>query len=85
MIEKKKMIMTQSFTIQRINQRLILILTAIIDHGLYFRNIFQTYVQSVISLTKEFYIRFSIEFDLKLDHVFKMIKSLYKIFEIGVH
>ena len=77
--------MTQSSTIQRISQRLILILTAIIEHELYFRNIFQAYVQSIISLIKEFYIYFSIELELKLDHVFKMIKSLYKIFEIDVH
>ena len=42
--QKKKMIMTQSFTIQRINQQLILILIAIIEHKLYFRNIFQAYV-----------------------------------------
>ena len=82
---KKKMIMTQSFTIQDMNQRLILILTAIIDHGLYFRNIFQAYVQSAISLIKKFYIRFSIELGLKSDHVFKIIKSLYKVSEVDAH
>ena len=79
------MIMIQLFTIQRMNQRLILILTAIIDHELYFRNIFQTYVQSIISLIKKFYIRFSTEFELKIDHVFKMIKLLYEIFEADIH
>ena len=79
------MIIIQSFTIQRMNQRLILILIAIIDHELYFRNIFQTYVQSIISLIKKFYIRFSTEFELKIDYVFKMIKSLYEVFEIDIH
>lgn len=77
--------MIQSFTIQQMNQRLILILIAIIDHELYFRNIFQIYVQSIISLIKKFYIRFSIKFELKINHVFKIIKSLYEIFEINVH
>ena len=83
--QKKKMIMTQSFTIQRMNQRLILILAAIIGHELYFRDIFQAYVQSVISLIKEFYIRPSTELELKIDHVFKMIKSLYEVPETGAH
>ena len=77
--------MIQLFTIQRMSQRLILILIAIIDHELYFQNIFQTYVQSIISLIKKFYICFSTEFELKIDHVFKIIKSLYEIFEIDVH
>ena len=67
--QEKKMIIFQSFTIQRMNQRLILISTAIIDHELYFRNIFQAYVQSIISLIKKFYIRFSIELELKINHV----------------
>ena len=83
--DQKKMIIIQLLTIQRMNQRLILILIAIIDHELYFRNIFQAYVQSVISLIRKFYIRFSIKFELKINHVFKMIKSLYEIFEIDVH
>ena len=78
------MIMIQSFTIQRINQRLILILIVIIDYELYFQNIFQAYVQSVISLIKKFYIRLLTELELKINHVFKMIKSLYEIFEIDV-
>ena len=77
--------MTQSFTIQRINQRLILILTAIINHELYFRNISQAYVQSVILLIKKFYIRPLIEFELRFNHVLKMIKSLYGVLEVDVH
>ena len=77
--------MIQLFTIQRMSQRLILILIAIIDHELYLRNISQAYVQSIISLIRKFYIRFSTEFELKIDHVFKMIKSLYEVFEINVH
>ena len=83
--DQKKMIIIQSFTIQRMNQRLILILIAIIGHELYFRNIFQAYVQSIISLIKKFYIRSSIELELKIDHVFKIIKSLYEVFEADIH
>ena len=83
--QKKEMIMTQSPIIQRMSQRLILALTAIIEHKLYLRNIFQAYVHSAISLIKKFYIRFSIELELELDHVLRIIKLLYEIFEIDVH
>ena len=81
----KEMVIIQSLTIQRMNQRLILVLAAIIGHELYFWDIFQAYVQSAISLTREFYIRSSVELGLKLDHVLKMIKSLYGVSEAGVH
>ena len=83
--QKKGMIITQSSIIQRMSQRLILALTAFIKHKLYLRNIFQAYVQSAISLIKKFYICFSIELELEFDHVLKMIKLLYEIFEIDVH
>ena len=81
----KEMIMTQSSTIQRMNQRLILTLTAITGHELYLRDISQAYVQSATPLTREFYIRPPVELGLGPDHVLKMIKPLYEIPEAGAH
>ena len=53
--------------------------------NLFFRNIFQIYVQSNISLTKEFFIRLSAELGFEDDAILKIIKSLYKVFEIEIH
>ena len=45
--ERKTEMLIQAFTIQRMNQRLILALAASMSHlGLFFRDIFQAYVQS---------------------------------------
>jgi hypothetical protein len=53
----KTLILTQSFIIQRISQRIIFILTAcIFDCHLYLRNTTQTYVQSNIFLNRKFFI-----------------------------
>lgn len=52
----KKMILIQASTIQRVNQHFILALAACTQHGLYFRNISQAYVQLITKLAKEFYI-----------------------------
>ena len=84
--EKKIEMLIQTSTIQRINQRLILTLTTSMSHlSLFFRNIFQVYVQSNISLTKNFFIRSSVELDFENDVILKIIKSLYEIFEAEVH
>ena len=81
----KEMVMTQSPTIQRISQRLILALAAITEHKLYLRDISQAYVQSATPLTKEFYIRSPTELGLGTDHVLKMIKPLYGVFEADAY
>ena len=84
--EKKIEMLTQTFTIQRMNQQFILTLTANMSHlSLFFRNISQAYVQSNISLTKEFFIRPSVELGFGDDAILKIIKSLYGIFEIEIH
>ena len=53
--------------------------------NLFFRDISQVYVQSNISLTKEFFIRSSVELGFEDDAILKIIKSLYEIFEIEIH
>ena len=84
--EKKIEMLTQTPTIQRMNQRLILTLTANMSHlNLFFRNISQVYVQSNISLTKEFFIRSSAELDFEDGAILKIIKSLYEIPEAEIH
>ena len=84
--EKKIEMLTQTFTIQRMSQRLILTLTANMSHlNLFFRNISQIYVQSNISLTREFFIRSSAELNFENDVILKIIKSLYEILETEAH
>ncbi len=83
----KAQVLTQSSTIQRMSQRIILVLTActISDCNLYLRNITQTYVQSKIFLNKEFFIRSSLELDLSEGSILKVIKFLYNVLETETH
>jgi hypothetical protein len=85
--QDKTLILIQSFTIQRMSQRIILALTACIisDCHLYLRDITQTYVQSKTFLNREFFIRSSLELDLSEKSILKVIKSLYDVFETGTH
>ena len=83
--DDKAKVLTQAPTIQRMNQRLILTLTANMSHlNLFFRNIFQIYVQSIISLAKKFFIRSSVELRLG-DAILKIIKSFYEVSEAETH
>ena len=82
--DKTKML-TQTFTIQRINQRLILTLTTNMSHlNLFFRDISQVYIQSIISLAKKFFIRPSVKLRFG-NAIFKIIKSLYEISKAETH
>jgi hypothetical protein len=76
---------TQSFIIQRMSQRIILALTAIISHNLHLKDITQTYVQSKIFLNRQFFIRSSLEFDLSKNSILRIVKSLYDVFETEIH
>jgi hypothetical protein len=53
------------------------------------RNIIQTYVQSITSLNRDFFVRSSVELikhlDIDTNSIFKIIKSLYDVFEIDNH
>jgi hypothetical protein len=78
----KTLMFTQSLIIQRMSQRIILVLTAcIFDYHFYLRNITQAYVQSKISLRREFFIRSFFELDLSEKSILKVIKSLYDVSE----
>ncbi len=81
----KTFILTQSFIIQRMSQRIILVLTAIIKHNLYLKNITQTYVQSKIFLNRQFFIRSSFELDLSKNSILRVVKSLYEMLETETH
>ncbi len=56
--QNKNLILTQSSIIQRISQRLIVCLIVVFSNvNLYLRNIIQTYVQSITSLNRDFFVR----------------------------
>jgi hypothetical protein len=83
----KAQVLTQSFIIQRMSQRIILALTVftISDCYLYLRDITQAYVQSKISLNREFFIRSSLELDLSKKTIVRVVKSLYETLETETH
>ena len=86
----KHFVLTQSFTIQRVSQRLILCLAAIIfSTKLYFKDVTQIYVQFNIKLNRDFYIKTPYELISMLrvenGNIIKIMKSLYEVFEIGNH
>ncbi len=84
--QDKTLILTQSSIIQRMSQRIILALTACTyDCHLYLRNITQAYVQSKISLNREFFIRSLFELNLSKRSILKIIKSLYEMLETETH
>jgi hypothetical protein len=84
---EKTLMLTQASTIQRMNQRIILAITASIseNHHLYLRNITQIYIQSKSSLNRMFFIRSSLDLNLSDDAILKIIKSLYDVSEAKAH
>jgi hypothetical protein len=86
---EKTLILTQAFIIQRMSQRIILVITASIseNHHLYLRNITQIYTQSKSLLNRMFFIRssFDLDIDLSDDAILKIIKSLYDVSEAKAH
>jgi hypothetical protein len=88
--QNKNLMLTQSSIIQRINQRLIMcFIVVFLNMNLYLRNIIQTYVQSITSLNRDFFVRSFVELikhlDIASNSILKMIKSLYDVFEIDNH
>jgi hypothetical protein len=85
----KELVLTQSPTIQRVSQRLILCIAAIGHHKLYLRDISQAYVQSTTNLNREFYVRppreLQNELGLGEDAVLQVLKPLYGVPEAGNH
>ena len=83
---EKQQVLTQSPTIQRASQRLILCLSVSMpNHQLHLRDITQAYVQSETNLIREFYVEPPMEMGLSNDIVLKVIKPLYGIPEAGNH
>jgi hypothetical protein len=88
--QNKNLILIQSFIIQRINQRLIVCLIVVFSKmNLYLKNIMQTYVQSVTSLNRDFFVCSFVELikhlDIDTNSILKIAKSLYDVFEIDNH
>jgi hypothetical protein len=88
--QNKNLVLTQSFTIQRVSQRLIVCLIVVFSKmNLYLRDITQTYVQSVTSLNRDFFVRSSVElikhFDVDSNSILKIVKSLYDVLEADNH
>jgi hypothetical protein len=83
----KTLVLTQSPTIQRMSQRIILALTActMSDCHLYLRNITQAYVQSKTPLNRQFFIRPPSELNLSKDSILRVVKPLYGVPEAGAH
>jgi hypothetical protein len=89
--QNKILVLTQSLTIQRISQRFIFCMTNMfsLEMKLYLRNIIQVYVQSAISLNRNFYVQSYFKLiklmRISADCILKVIKSLYEMFEIDNH
>jgi hypothetical protein len=86
---EKTLMLTQAFIIQRMSQRIILVIAVSIseNHHLYLRNITQTYTQSKNSLNRMFFIRssFDLSIDLSDDAILRIIKSLYDVSKAKAH
>jgi hypothetical protein len=88
--QNKNLLLIQSFIISRINQRSIVFFIVIFSKtNLYFRDITQTYVQSITSLNRDFFVRSFVELikhlDIDSNNIFKIIKLLYNVFEADNH
>lgn len=87
--EEKELVLTQSPTIQRVSQRLILCIAAMGGHELYLRDISQAYVQSTTNLNRQFYVRPPKELQNQLGlnerSILKVLKPLYGVPEAGNH
>jgi hypothetical protein len=82
---EKTLVLTQASTIQRMIQRIILVIAASINHHLYLKDITQTYTQSKSPLNRMFFIQSSLDLNLSDDAILRIIKSLYDVFEIEAH
>jgi hypothetical protein len=87
---EKDLVLTQLPTIQRVSQRLILALAAILytnddDICLYLRDITQAYTQSKTQLNRDFFVRPPAELKLKDGSILRVVKPLYGVPEAGNH
>jgi hypothetical protein len=84
---EKTLMLTQTLIIQRMSQRIILVIVASINenHHLYLRNIIQIYIQSKSSFNRMFFIRSFFDLNLSDDAILRIIKSLYDVSEAKAH
>jgi hypothetical protein len=82
---EKASVLTQSLTIIRVSQRLILCITIIKNHDLYLRDISQAYVQSATNLNREFYIQPPCKLPINNNSILKVLKPLYRVLKAGNH
>ncbi len=84
---EKTLMLTQAFIIQRMSQRIILVIAASINenHHLYLRNIIQIYTQSKSFLNRMFFSRSFLDLNLSNDAILKVIKSLYNVSKAKAH
>ncbi|KHJ30532.1 hypothetical protein EV44_g3546 [Erysiphe necator] len=85
--EGKINILTQSPTIQRASQRIIVCIAASTDLSLHLRDVSQAYVQSTTKLSREIFAKppKEIQDNLPTNSVLKIKKPLYGIPEAGTH
>jgi hypothetical protein len=85
----KDLVLTQSPTIQRVSQRIILALAPGLQQAksvaLYLRDISQAYVQSNTYLSRDIFIRPPLELNLQLGTILRVVKPLYGVPEAGNH
>ncbi len=82
---EKTLVLTQASIIQRMSQRIILVIAASTNHRFYLRDIIQTYTQSKSSLNRMFFIRSFFDLNLSDDAILRIIKSLYDVSEAKAH
>jgi hypothetical protein len=84
---EKTLVLTQVFTIQRMSQRIILVIAASTseNHHLYLRDITQAYTQSKSLLNRMFFIRSSLDLGLSDDTILRVLKSLYDVSKARAH
>lgn len=86
----KTSVLTQSPTIQRVSQRIILLIATCLRNeiegiNLYLRDISEAYVQSTTSLTRKFFVRSPIDIELPPGTIWLVKRPLYGIPEAGNH
>ena len=87
----KELILTESPTIQRVSQRIILAVAAILKDNeetplsLYLRDISQAYVQSRTPLNRDFFVRPPSELEVPDGTILKIVRPLYGVPEAGNH
>jgi hypothetical protein len=86
--QEKDMVLTQSPTIQRVSQRLLLALAPTLANlgvSIYLRDITQAYTQSKTTLNRQFYVRPPAELELPEGSILRVVKPLYGVPEAGNH